>query len=58
MLKQEIQEYIDAHEEEAYRLLVTLAQIPAPSNHEEKRVEFAGNGWKIWEQRAFTPTRR
>ena len=40
MLKQEIQEYIDAHEEEAYRLLVTLAQIPAPSNHEEKRVEF------------------
>ena len=45
MLKQEIQEYIDAHEEEAYRLLVTLAQI-------------AGNGWKIWEQRAFTPTRR
>ena len=40
MLKQEIQEYIDAHEEEAYRLLVTLAQIPAPSNHEEKRMEF------------------
>ena len=40
MLKQEIQEYIDAHETEAYRLLVTLAQIPAPSNHEEKRMEF------------------
>lgn len=37
---EEIKEYIDAHAEEAHELLVTLARIPAPSNHEEKRAEF------------------
>lgn len=40
MLDQAVLDYIDAHAEEAYELLVTLAQIPAPSNHEEKRMEF------------------
>lgn len=32
--------YIDAHREEAFQLLLTLAQIPAPSNHEEERAAF------------------
>ena len=32
--------YIEAHQEEAYQLLLTLAQIPAPSNHEEERAAF------------------
>lgn len=40
MLNQAALEYIDAHAEEAYELLTTLAQIPAPSNHEERRMEF------------------
>lgn len=35
-----ILEYIDAHRQEAYELLLELAQIPAPSNYEEKRAEF------------------
>lgn len=39
-LNKEIVDYIDAHAGEAYELLLTLAQIPAPSNHEEKRAEF------------------
>ena len=39
-LNKEIIEYIDAHQKEAYDLLIELAQIPAPSNHEEKRAEF------------------
>ena len=40
MLNQEILSYIEAHSQEAYELLLTLARIPAPSNHEEKRAEF------------------
>lgn len=36
--------HIEAHREEAYQLLLTLAQIPAPSNHEELRAEFC----KTW----------
>ena len=36
----EIKEYIDAHAQEGHDLLVTLARIPAPSNHEEERAEF------------------
>ncbi len=32
--------YMEEHRQEAYDLLVELAQIPAPSNHEEKRAEF------------------
>ena len=39
-LTQEIFSYIDEHREEAYQLLIELAQIPAPSNHEEKRAAF------------------
>lgn len=32
--------YLDSHQQEAYDLLLELAQIPAPSNHEELRSEF------------------
>lgn len=32
--------YMDQHSEEAYNLLLELAQIPAPSNKEELRAEF------------------
>lgn len=39
-ITEEILAYIKAHEKEAYELLVTLAQIPAPSGHEEKRAAF------------------
>ncbi len=35
--------YIEAHKDEAFELLVELAQIPAPSNQEEKRAEFIKN---------------
>ena len=39
-LTNEILSYIDAHAQEAFGLLVELAQIPAPSNNEEKRARF------------------
>ena len=39
----EIDTYMEAHRKEAYDLLLDLAQIPAPSNHEEKRAEFCKN---------------
>lgn len=39
-LSAEILIYIEDHRQEAFDLLVQLAQIPAPSNHEEKRAEF------------------
>lgn len=39
-LTQTILDHIDAHREEAYQLLLELARIPAPSNHEEQRAEF------------------
>ena len=39
-LTNEILQYIDSHAEEAFRLLCDLAQIPAPSNQEERRAEF------------------
>lgn len=32
--------YIDTHRQQAYELLIELAQIPAPSNHEQKRAAF------------------
>ena len=44
MLNQEILRYIEQHRQEAFDLLVELAQVPAPSNHEEKRAEFC----KAW----------
>jgi len=34
-LKQEVEMYIQAHEQETYELLKTLARIPAPSGQEE-----------------------
>lgn len=40
MLDQKVLDYIEAHAEEAKELLITLAQIPSPSNHEEKRAAF------------------
>lgn len=46
-MSQEILSYIEAHREEAIQLLVTLAKIPAPSNHEEKRAAFC----KQWLER-------
>lgn len=36
----EILKYIEDHRQEAFDLLVEMAQIPAPSNHEEKRAVF------------------
>ena len=39
-LTQDITRYIDAHRQEALDLLITLAQIPAPSHHEEQRAQF------------------
>lgn len=32
--------YLETHRQEALDLLLTLARIPAPSNHEERRAEF------------------
>ena len=32
--------YIESHADEALQLLIDLAQIPAPSNHEERRAQF------------------
>lgn len=46
-LTQEILTYIEAHREEAYQLLLELAQIPAPSHHEERRAAFC----KAWLER-------
>lgn len=45
-LTQDILNYIDAHQQEAFDLLVELAQIPAPSHHEEMRVRFCRD-WLI-----------
>lgn len=42
-LTQSVLDYIDAHRQEAYELLLELAQIPAPSNQEEKRAQFCKN---------------
>lgn len=39
-LEQSVLEYIEAYRQEAYELLLELARIPAPSNHEEKRAAF------------------
>ena len=39
----EISRWIEAHRQEHLNLLLTLAQIPAPSNREEKRAEFIKN---------------
>ena len=39
-LTNEILSYIDSHADEALALLMELAKLPAPSNHEERRAEF------------------
>jgi acetylornithine deacetylase/succinyl-diaminopimelate desuccinylase-like protein len=39
-LEQKVEAYIRAHEEEALELLKSIARIPAPSCHEEKRAAF------------------
>lgn len=39
-ITQDIRSYIESHRKEAFDLLVELAQIPAPSHHEERRAEF------------------
>ena len=41
--KQEMFEWAEAHSAEQLALLKKLAAIPAPSHHEEKRVEFIRN---------------
>ena len=45
-MTRKIESYIEAHRQEAYDLLLELAQIPAPSNQEEKRAEFCKN-WLV-----------
>ena len=42
-LTRKIELYIEAHQQEAYDLLLELAQIPAPSNQEQLRAEFCKN---------------
>ena len=42
-LTRKIESYLEAHQQEAYDLLLELAQIPAPSGREELRVEFCKN---------------
>lgn len=37
---QKMDSYMEEHRQEAFDLLVELAQIPAPSNHEELRAQF------------------
>lgn len=46
MLSEKVLKYIDEHSKETYDLLLTIAKIPAPSNHEEKRMEFCRD-WLI-----------
>ena len=47
LMTQEVLKYMDDHRQEAFDLLLELAQIPAPSNHEEKRAQFC----KDWLER-------
>ena len=35
--------WIEAHQQEHFELLLTMARIPAPSNHEQQRAEFICN---------------
>ena len=46
VITQEIMDYIASHRQEALELLIELAQIPAPSHHEEKRAAFCLNWLK------------
>ncbi len=40
LLSEPILKYVEDHRQEAFDLLMELARIPAPSNHEEKRAAF------------------
>jgi len=42
-LNEEILQYIDAHRQEGFELLLEFARIPAPSHHEKRRAEFCKN---------------
>ncbi|MBQ4629277.1 MAG: M20/M25/M40 family metallo-hydrolase, partial [Clostridia bacterium] len=42
-LDEKILDYIETLKDEQYQLLLTIAQIPAPSGNEEKRAEFCKN---------------
>lgn len=44
MLSEAMERFIKEHEKEAYDLLLTIAKIPSPSNHEEKEPSFAVTG--------------
>ena len=46
MLSEAMERFIKEHEKEAYDLLLTIAKIPSPSNHEEKRAQFCCNWLK------------
>ncbi len=46
-MTEEVSEYLTQQAAEAYELLLTLAAIPAPSNHEERRAAFC----KDWLER-------
>ena len=37
---QSIHDFLTEHQQEHLQLLITMAQIPAPSGHEEKRAKF------------------
>ena len=39
-ITKELEAYIESHSQEAFDLLVELAQIPAPANQEQLRAEF------------------
>ena len=58
-LTQQILDYIQTNRQQAYDLLLELAQIPAPSNHEEKRADFcrswleAHGAKEVWVDDAF-----
>ena len=42
-MRNDVTSYLDDHAEEALRLLIELARIPAPSHQEERRAEFCLN---------------
>lgn len=47
-LNKEVTGWAEAHAQEHYDLLLELAKIPAPSNHEEKRAEFCKQKLESW----------
>ena len=47
-LRPEVSEYLEQHFDETLELLTELAQIPAPSNHEEQRAEFCRRLLESW----------